>query len=288
MKSLQSIRSDYYEPVLAYNQLHAGRIDKLCAPLKDCFGIETFGYFRGFDEGKYLFLSNDPILTGVLTTYDFFVRTSHFKKEVKKYNRLHTFKGLWPDPSKDTALQMIKSRGGRFKGFYMVRQNQGAFEVLIFAYDENKMEIQDFFVSNSDTLEKFADRFLLLAADLCDPSDMTKLGTSPNILELCPRIDDMFMDEAPWQNELENFQTQLDNLLQEQIEEKTRALGITPRELEILNYLSKGKTAKEIAALLDTSNRTIEVHIYNLRAKTGCHNRFALTKWFEDKFGALF
>ncbi len=45
------------------------------------------------------------------------------------------------------------------------------------------------------------------------------------------------------------------------------ALGLTPRELEILGHLAKGESNKEIARSLGISPNTIKTHIANLYMK---------------------
>ncbi len=49
-------------------------------------------------------------------------------------------------------------------------------------------------------------------------------------------------------------------------------LGISIRELQILDYLAKGLTAKETADKLHISTTTVITHRDNLRKKLGCKN----------------
>lgn len=48
----------------------------------------------------------------------------------------------------------------------------------------------------------------------------------------------------------------------------SNSFGLTEREIEIINYISKGYTNKQIAKELDISVRTVETHRYNLKSKT--------------------
>jgi len=52
--------------------------------------------------------------------------------------------------------------------------------------------------------------------------------------------------------------------------------ALTPRRREILQLLAEGKTAKEIAAVLDISTRTVEFHKYELMQSAGIHTSAAL------------
>ncbi len=53
-------------------------------------------------------------------------------------------------------------------------------------------------------------------------------------------------------------------------------LYLTNRELDCINYLSRGKTAEEIAIILNISRRTVETHINNIKNKMNCFTQFRL------------
>ncbi|MFM7676210.1 MAG: helix-turn-helix transcriptional regulator [Synechococcus sp.] len=53
----------------------------------------------------------------------------------------------------------------------------------------------------------------------------------------------------------------------------------TPAEQRVLQQLLCGFSNKGIAAVLVVSPRTVESHVSNLLAKTGCRNRTQLLLW---------
>jgi DNA-binding CsgD family transcriptional regulator len=53
-------------------------------------------------------------------------------------------------------------------------------------------------------------------------------------------------------------------------------LYLTEREFECINYLTRGKTAEEIAIILNISKRTVETHVNNIKRKMNCYNQFRL------------
>ncbi len=59
-------------------------------------------------------------------------------------------------------------------------------------------------------------------------------------------------------------------------EERVRALGLSPREVEIATMIGRGLTNKEIAERLFISPGTVRTHIYNLYQKVGAGNRVEL------------
>jgi DNA-binding CsgD family transcriptional regulator len=48
---------------------------------------------------------------------------------------------------------------------------------------------------------------------------------------------------------------------------------LSPREIEVLNLIVQGYSAKEAAEVLSLSPRTVERHIDNARSKLGARNR---------------
>lgn len=54
---------------------------------------------------------------------------------------------------------------------------------------------------------------------------------------------------------------------------------LTDRETEILRYVAMGMTAKEIAADLVISHRTVQNHVQNILGKLHLHNRVELTRF---------
>ena len=59
----------------------------------------------------------------------------------------------------------------------------------------------------------------------------------------------------------------------------TRQRGITDRETEVLRLVSRGYSNKEIAAKLDVSTKTIEVHKANAMRKLGLNGRIELLRF---------
>jgi DNA-binding NarL/FixJ family response regulator len=55
----------------------------------------------------------------------------------------------------------------------------------------------------------------------------------------------------------------------------TTELGLTTREGEVLSWLSKGKTNRDIAQILGLSPRTVDKHLEQIYAKLGVENRTA-------------
>jgi DNA-binding NarL/FixJ family response regulator len=67
-------------------------------------------------------------------------------------------------------------------------------------------------------------------------------------------------------------------------ENQEAAIGetLTGRELEVLHFLEEGRTNKEIALEMQTSERTVEFHVSNILAKLGVKSRLEAALWAKE------
>jgi DNA-binding CsgD family transcriptional regulator len=62
-----------------------------------------------------------------------------------------------------------------------------------------------------------------------------------------------------------------------------RPVEITTREAECLYHLASGKSAKQTAASLNISKRTVEFHLNNIKDKAGCRTKLELLTKISSK-----
>jgi len=60
---------------------------------------------------------------------------------------------------------------------------------------------------------------------------------------------------------------------------KKPAAKLTPRQREVLQLLAEGRSAKEAAAILDVSSRTVEFHKYRIMQQLGLRTTAQLTQF---------
>jgi two-component system invasion response regulator UvrY len=79
---------------------------------------------------------------------------------------------------------------------------------------------------------------------------------------------------------------EIKNILSEQVingEEPQSGLNaLSQREIEIINFIKKGFSSKEIAESLDISVKTVEVHRYNILKKLNLKNSAALVNYINN------
>jgi DNA-binding NarL/FixJ family response regulator len=59
----------------------------------------------------------------------------------------------------------------------------------------------------------------------------------------------------------------------------TRASTLTPRELEVLRYIARGLSKKDIAAIMHLSVKTVDNHSTSLMTKLNIHDRVELARY---------
>ncbi len=54
---------------------------------------------------------------------------------------------------------------------------------------------------------------------------------------------------------------------------------LTPTQVKVVQLVARGLSNREIAEIMNVSQRTIESHVSNMLAKTSLHNRTELARW---------
>lgn len=280
----QIINPEFFKNVLQYNLEKTQKINDICAPLHQYFGIAHFCYLRVFNDGRYVLITNSQCTLDLIVCNDYFFRTEHSSKRPKDLLKGKLNKQLWPDMVKDEAIETLQANE-IYNGFNIIREKESTLEGYYFATDSNSSIINDFYKNSFFILEEFIDYFHKVGRDLCDFSDATKQGVSPYLKQTYPTIENIFQGAQPWKKEIMDFRLSLSAKIHNEIEEIARINHLTPRELQCLFQLSSGKSAKEIGRALNISSRTVETHIDKIRLKTTCTTQKELVEWFNDNFG---
>jgi len=126
-----------------------------------------------------------------------------------------------------------------------LQEVNAALKVLLKHREEDKTEIEERVLSNiRELVIPFLEKLKSGAID-------TKQKTYANIVE--SNLEDII---SPFSRRL-----------------SIKHLKLTPAEIQISNLIKQGKTTKEIADLLNLSDRTIETHRKNIRRKIGIRNK---------------
>ena len=279
----KTINQSFSKSVLQYNNVNIEIINKICSPLKSCFGITSFGYGRIFNQGRYILLSNSPIYLESAACYDYTFNTKFFRNALPYISKYDLYKLVWLENTGDEFIERVYAQG-ICHGFNIAKENAGTFEYYFFGTDRDSPLIRDFYIEHFHALKDFIVYFHKVAESLIETSDTTKQGVFPYVRDTYPQIETVFARTTPWEENIIKFNALLNEKVQEEIYEIGKTNSLTFRELQCLSYFSAGKTAKEIARVLNIGPRTVETYIANIRLKTKLQTKSELIHWFEDTF----
>jgi DNA-binding NarL/FixJ family response regulator len=78
-------------------------------------------------------------------------------------------------------------------------------------------------------------------------------------------------------------QSQANDLVSELSSQVPLDVELTPTEVRVVQFVSKGMSNREIADELHVSQRTVESHVSNMLGKTGLSNRTELARWALER-----
>jgi len=252
---------------------------KICEPLIN-LGVPVFSYMKIFKDGSYLWL----ISKNLQYVQDYFSKISNigedFTREFNqvKHNQSHYY--LLPaniekyDITKDPIQHLLYCYNIWHTLSIYKTQNPDFIECYCFAAKREDIWFPNFCLNNIPLLERFITYFQDRAKDLIDTSDKSKLAYFQQQFDFFNSPPEKILDQKI-KTYLE--ETTLKSL---QFKGKYGEVKLSARELECIQYLALGNSAKEIAALLDLSARTIESHLINIKQKTGYYSRSKLVTNF--------
>lgn len=251
--------SDTYITVKAANS-----IANICAPLKK-LGVIYCHYSKVYDDGSVALL----------------VSNSEWHKHVFKKEK----PGPWPTKTAQIKsgfyswqpiydAELVKdafSHFGIIDGILYVKKEAAYYEIFSFGLNRANYSIINFILNNKDFVEKFAIYFGKKVAEFFKVAENNRLILPSTMTENSYLNDnqDLLLNENIKQ---EIFQQMALN--GQQIPQ------FTGREIDCLAHISRGRTAKETAKILNISVRTVETYLANAKIKTGCSSKSQLADIF--------
>jgi two-component system response regulator NreC len=116
--------------------------------------------------------------------------------------------------------------------------------------------------------------------------EMLKAGASGYVLKAAQPGELLLAVRVVGRGEMYLYPTMAGHLVRDFLEKQNNpvaeGLNLSPREKEILNFLAKGYSSKEIAELLVISPSTVHTHRSNLMTKLGFNNLRELVQYARE------
>lgn len=226
--------------------------------------INFLGYRRLYNNNKVLVIATNNILEEFYHKSNMVMTASLLRKiyetSVENY-QVH----YWADKINGPLCQKLYD-SNLWHGISIYKKSKDYTEIFSFCTTRENREMINFYINHLSVFEKI---ILYIKANLKDLTSAVQnfILNTEEILKYENKIDQ------------EKNKKEIESFLQE-IQVKKYFIGrdiyITQKQLEILRYLYKGKSTKEIAWTLNTSSRTIETHISNIKNTTSCGSKSSL------------
>lgn len=235
-----------HEKLYCYNVDIYEKIKDICAPLNH-LGISSFFYERFFFDGRFFSIGNN--LNWISYSLNHFSQDSPLFSTAAMAIPTNKMQGvLWPQDKMDDKFQALLSFG-LWHGLSFYKKHEDFIDCWEFSTSVENDFVYGVYGDKRGCLEAFIRYFNLKIADFISvEKDIPIAHFDVNLYAQQPLVSDSsvtdFLKEINYQ-------------------------AFSKREQECLMCIQKGKSAKEIARILDLSPRTVEFYIQNMKKKAG-------------------
>lgn len=253
---------DHEKQVLEFNNSIANILDEIIKPLNKYFNITHFHYNVFLNDGKRLYICNRFDWLKHYFSKHFQNNSNHARIYIKD---LGTYKALWTSYKNDDIFSAIRTFN-IWNGFSIFERTVEGIEAYHFATTCENTEINNFYLNNIHIFEKFINFFKNKIKEALKVK--YKIAWIPSTIKT-----PLFKNNS----NIEATISRVLNIKKYCLDDK---IYITDRQLQILQYLSAGKTIKEIAWILEISPRTIETHLEIIKQRTNFSLKSDLIEMF--------
>ncbi|KTD02790.1 helix-turn-helix transcriptional regulator [Fluoribacter gormanii] len=259
--------------------IYSNLIKEYCLPLFSLSPIKGFTFCRTYED-KTAFL--------LTTEYQFNVECIQREKRISKLEMLrtpmHTLEGYFLnspalDGKSSAFYETTAQKFGYGYSFTIVRKHEDYSDYFHFIGNKYQIDMNNYYVHNKASLNKFCDYFIERAAKLLTYSEKQNKFILP----------DTAVEPFP----IKSYAGTLDEFFKDYSLERSgiKSISLSQRQIECARLLIIGKTAEEIAIILGLSKRTIEHYIDILKRKLNAHNKglliTKLIQFFPDEFTSI-
>ncbi|MCE5315895.1 MAG: LuxR C-terminal-related transcriptional regulator [Parachlamydia sp.] len=235
------------------------RVKKLCDPLKDAFGIDTFWHSSIGPKGEFTHFSNTPEGTCHYFEEKHYLGNP-FLRHPSNYGEGFYLLSDIAEASYMDAQKRHNDKFGIDHLLFFCKHQQERCHIFGFATTQKNLPMQSIYLNNILRLRQFSGHFLeQFASFSCETFtiELPKLVGSSHFFASRTL-------SFPYQSHFrDDYQL------------------LSRREKECLQLFLEGHTAAETAALLTLSRRTVETYFENIKDKLGCNSKAEILKRFS-------
>lgn len=246
-------------------------IKSICKPLER-LGISFFGYIKTFPDGSRIDINTSPELSEF-----YYIKSKEYLNNVIENNpKIESGFVLWDYFEYTNCTQYVRESMNIDHGITLIENNMNSCEFWHFASTRENSKIISYYLNNLDSLKLFTLYFKDKAQNLIIKAEKNKIIIMPTDKILVPRertVPDI-KSITRFKEHLLSSSADFDSTCH--VDDNYLKQLLSQRELETLFYVLQGKTAKEVARILNLSFRTVEGYIDNIKIKYNCRTKSEL------------
>lgn len=251
----------------------ASDVISLCEPLFRNSIVSFLNYCRFLPNGHVYCLTNHP----EWLKYHFSQEYRLIEPINEDYLQMKKFHCLL-EPS-DISFD-IADRFNMHVPIDFIECTEEYVDLFCFAFPTSKKENEciNYYMNSLDIFEKFKLYFMEKAGKMISQLEEKKILLPSHMRGISSTIVE---------NTETNIASQRNNIIKQlSTTKKTfvinrKKIALTKREIECLQFIGRGRSAKEISKNLDISHRTVESHICNIKYKLDCHTKSNLIDFIQ-------
>jgi DNA-binding CsgD family transcriptional regulator len=243
----------------------AGDVRNICEPLFQSFNIHGFTFQRMYENGDRIYLSSSEKWIENFYQNNYFLASGF-----KKFNHLKKFT-LWKNwPPEDKVFHKLMADANlNFNygnGIVINIQHPEYIDAFTLRGFPGADKVNDLYTSEFSILEKWIEYFLIIANPFIQRAHEKKICVPESGVQFC------FKKSVFTQNLSKDLYRGINTnlFLYEKGKEKR---FLSQKQTECVCLLACGKTAKEIARIMNISPRTVEEHINIVKYKLDSYTR---------------
>lgn len=268
----------WQEIVQNYIIKYSNQIGKVTKPLQEHFGIKYFTYHRIDNEGKYTVLVNSPEWAEHYVSKEIYFMDPYLRHPSVYESGISLVDSHGSEEFQDQILKAGKKILSVDMGATLIQKSKDHVEFFGFAGNKETSCLESLYLNHPKLLHSFAAHFKQQLGDIL--ALMEKEAGS--LLHLKGKD---FLCDQPISTNV-SAATRLSYYKDIGMKcEAEKAEKLSVRERECLHLLLEDKSAKEIAARLGLSSRTVEFYFENIKGKLSCWSKqevIQIAQTFKD------
>ena len=234
-------------------------VAEITSPLKSLIDYHTVGYFQIHADGKYMYLCDRTDIPE-----DIYMGVDEQPEDFKECNRLAyvngTYETFW-EPSNDHIGTKVFQQHGITSSYILYRKaREGVIESFFIDSQAQDMSLVNFVLNNKSAINDFIVYFKEKCGGLIQNPAQSSMAQFQGVEFASQNADDTV--------HMDGFMDTI-KLSKYTMNHEGNGYKLTPKQVEVIEMLSKGYTAKTIAQLLDISPKTVYNHMECLYKKFG-------------------